>query len=302
MRVVCAVFLGAAVGLGTLGTTFVSSGQPDPSGWTWLPASGGYAHWYLYDLAWEGQYLSIELLLRTRGWQTPPPPVLSLSLQFSTFGSTLSLRVQMQRVAERTGMVTYFGQIVLARRDLNFGSSLCVKLLGGPLGVELGVHPSSLRVFGERSAFVGAQGSVGVVGGPLLSLPSPSPTPLESTALPTSPKTVRECAGMEDAPYLSPGRYQGELGWAGPGSEPDVRDWLRVNLWKNDVLELRVYAPKALHLRVLDPHGQEVGRVSGSGALGLIFQATAHGAHWICLAITESSPLFTYVLDLAIRR
>jgi len=107
---------------------------------------------------------------------------------------------------------------------------------------------------------------------------------------------------MEDAPYLSPGRYQGELGWPGPGQALDSKDWLRVNLNAGHILELRVSTPKPVSVQLLDPNGREVGRISGSGELGLTFQASVRGAHYICVSIFESCPPFTYILDISIRR
>lgn len=286
------------LGFGGFGASFFANCPPDSSGVAWIFQEAGYAQWQFYDLTWEGQYLCLELFLYTRGWRVPPPSFLSLTLRLSTFGASLTKTIALQRVGERGEVVSYFGQLILARRELGFGSYLSVRISGGPSGVELGLSSDSLRVFGERTFYVG---SAGGTGGPLVPAP-----PGSSVSLPSSPassaNTFRECQGMEDAPYVSPGRYRGELGWPGQGQPLDSKDWLRVNLNAGHILELRVSTPKPVSVQLLDPNGREVGRISGSGELGLTFQASLRGTHYLCLSIFESFPSFTYVLDISIRR
>lgn len=307
MRAAWLAVLSLSVGLTGAGTTFFASGCTDSAGWTWLSGATGQPQWQFYDLPWECQYLSVEIFLQTRGWRTPPPSTLCLTFQFSTFTSSLIRKVQLQRVSEKGEYVAYFGQLILARRDLNVGSFLTVKLKGGRQDVEIGVHSSSVRILGEGISFAGP--GLGGVGGPLVAGVSGSADP----ALTFSPfpsrgsesgleKTFRESAGMEDAAYVSPGRYVGELGWPGPGNALDSQDWLRVNLNVGHLLEARVESPRPVSLSIFNPLGQEVGRVRGLGQIGLTYQAPAPGAYWICISISESVPLFTYTLDLTIRR
>lgn len=300
MRTAC-ILLSFVLGVLGCGGEFFACGRSDSSGWTWVSGPNALAQWQFYDLAWEGNFLGIELLLPTRGWQTPPPPSLVVTLQFSTFGASLTRRIHLQRVAETSGIVQYFGQVTLARRDLNLGSYLCVRLFMVPVGVEFGVRETSLRVGGEHSFYAAKQGDVGGAGGPLV---SPSVITSKTGLLPAdlAAKAFRECERMEEAPYLSPGRYMGELGWPGPGCNVDSRDWLRVNLNAGHVLELQVDTPKILYLRLLDPSGQEVGRVKGSGRIGLVYQPTVRGVYFVCISVTENTPLFAYTLNLSIRR
>jgi len=290
--------LALVLGFGGLASPFSASRAPDSSGFAWIPTETAYAQWQFYDLSWEGQYLCLELFLHTRGWRAAPPSFLSLSLRLSTFGAALTKNIALQRVGEKGEIVSYFGQMILSRRELGLGSYLSVRISGGPSGVELGLSASSLRVFGERTFFAG---SAGGAGGPVV-----LNSPISSASVPSSSsppeKIVRECEGMEDAPYVSPGRYRGELGWSGPGKPLDSKDWLRVNLNVGHILELRVSAPNPVSVQLLDPHGREVGRISGSGELGLTFQASLRGSHYICISVSQSFPTFPYVLDISIRR
>lgn len=304
MRALGVILLCGLVGVPSLGTVFFASGRTDPSGWAWFFGSNGYALWHFYDLAGADSGFFVEVLLSTRGWAVPAPPYLVVSLQFSTFGSRRSLRLEARKTGENGGVVTYFGQVFLARRDLNLGSYLVVRLSGGPPGVEIGVHPTSLRLIGDQRGWVTVgDESAGSSGGPFIPMSPPARgDPLPSSADPYPARPIRACLGPEDAPYVSPGRYQGTLGWAGPGSELDPQDWLRVNLLKGDVVEVRVTTPRPVHVRVLDPGGKEVGWVTGAGHLGLVHQATRSGVYLICVAIGESTPSFSYLLDLVLRR
>jgi hypothetical protein len=251
------------------------------------------------------QWLSVEILIQTRGWQTPPSASLPLTFRFSTFSSARTWQVLLQRVGEKGEYVSYFGQVILARRDLDLGSYLLVELLAWPAGVALGVHEDSVHIRGEEIAFAGSTG--GGTGGPLAPIPSdprtlstpPNPQEQRTTS---EAKTIRECTGMEDAPYLSPGRYLGNLGWPGPGEALDSRDWFRVNLRPGYLLEVHINSPRAIRLAILNPSGQEVGWVGGSGQIGITYQALQAGTYWVCVSVAESAALFTYTLDLSIRR
>lgn len=291
-------FLALVLGFAGLASPFIASRAPDNSGLVWISGETGYAQWQFYDLSWEGQYLCLELFLHTRGWRVVPPSMLSLPLRLSTFGASLTKNVALQRVGEKGEVVNYFGQLILARRELGLGSYLSVRISGGPSGVELGLSANSLRVFGERTVYVGLAGGAG---GPVVFNP-PVPSISAASSSFTPERTFRECEGMEDAPYVSPGRYRNELGWPGPGQAVDAKDWLRVNLNVGHVLELRVSVPKPVSVQLLDANGREVGRISGAGELGLTFQAPIRASYCICVSITETSPLFTYVLDISIRR
>ncbi|MGB9757313.1 MAG: hypothetical protein ACP5LJ_02050 [Candidatus Bipolaricaulaceae bacterium] len=306
MRAAYLALLGMVVGLTGAGATFFAQGRLDSQGWRWLSDPAGQAWWRFYGLSWEGQHLSVEILVQTRGWRTPPPTSLSLTFRFSTLSSSLTRRLQLQRVTEKGEHVTYFGQAILARRDLKLGSYLAVELVGGPVGIEIGVHENSVRVQGEW-VFTGEAGGTG---GPLVPAPSdpkarspssPAISQLNPGSAPEG-KTVRECAGMEDAPYVSPGHYVCTLGWPGPGEALDSRDWFRVNLGLGYFLEVQINSPQAIRLSILDPSGQEVGWVGGAGRIGLSYQAPKAGVYWICVSLIEGIPLFTYTVDLAIRR
>ncbi len=299
--------LGLVVGLTGVGAPPSFGTHTDSAGWAWFSGATGQPQWQFYDLPWESHYLNVEIFLQTRGWRTPPPPSLCLTFQFFTFSSALTRRAHLQRVSEKGEHVGYFGQLILSRRDLNFGSFLTVKLKSGLQDAEIGVHPSSVRIRGEE--FFSPSSVAGGVGGPVVvGVPggvesaSSSSTLLQREGQSGQDKIFRECTEKEDAPYVSPGRYVGELGWPGPGSPLDSHDWLKVNLNHGHLLEVRVNSPRPVFLVILNPLGQEVGRILGFGQIGLAYQASAPGAYWVCISLGESAPLFTYTLELAIRR
>lgn len=302
MRTVGVALLFVAFRIASLAVDFSANGQADAAGWLWFKGGGGKAQWRFYELAWDGQYLSVELLLQSKGWHTPPPPSLGVVLRFSTFCSSLSRSMELQRVGERGEFVAYFGQLILARRELDFGGYLDVELWLGGSDPEWAVYPSSLRVRGERTAYA-TQVSEGGAGGPLVLSPTP---PLVVQPLPSfgesSAQGFREGTSPEDAPFLRPGRYQGQLGWPGPGEALDAQDWLRFNLNTGHRVEIQVFSPQPVSLRLLDPAGQEVGRVNGAGQIGLIYQAKIPGGYQACLALVQGMPSFTYTLDLLIWR
>jgi hypothetical protein len=82
----------------------------------------------------------------------------------------------------------------------------------------------------------------------------------------------------------------------------DSRDWFRVNLRPGYLLEVHINSPRAIRLAILNPSGQEVGWVGGSGQIGITYQALQAGTYWVCVSVAESAALFTYTLDLSIRR
>lgn len=292
-KALSALLVFAVGGLGTE-AAFLARGRMDGGGWYW--AAEAYAQWQFFDLAWEGEHLLFALSLETRGWRTPPPPLLPVTLTFSSFGCPARTQsVSLQRVAEHGPFVRYFGQVVLSRREVGFGSYLVVGLRARA-AAEVGVHAQALSLV---RPVPGGSG----VGGPLVpAVGSPAaPAPDAADGAPPS-WGIRECRGPEEAPYLAPGPYWGELGWAGPGHDLDDRDWFRVILKPGQLVELRVQAPHPVLLRLLSPSGQEVGRVTGQGRLGLAYEARENGAHLVCLALAESAPRFAYTVELAIRR
>lgn len=305
MRHVCALFLAFAIGAVGLAADFAAQGRMDGAGWYW--SRDLYAQWRLFDLAWEGEHLVFVVTLETRGWPTPPPPVLGVVLTFSSFGSpSRTQSVTLQRVAEQGPFVRYFGQVVLARRDIGFGSYLAVSLRARA-EAEVGVSAQALKLVQASPALAGAAG----MGGPFLSLASVPPASVESTRTHSVSKgegegvarlTIRECTGLEDAPFLAPGIYHGELGWAGPGNDLDSHDWFRVNLRSGQRLDLRITTPQPVVVMLWDPAGQEVGRLKGQGQLGLVYEARKHGAYAVCIALAESAPTFSYTVEVLIRR
>lgn len=285
-----------------LAAVFMAQGKLDSAGWYW--SSEVHAQWQFFDLAWAGEQLVFAVILETRGWVSPPPPALSVTLTFSSLGCVpRSQRVSLPKVAEQGPVVRYFGQVLLSRRDVGFGSYLVVNL-GVKVGAEVGVHAQTVSLVqmwapaatggGMGGPFVPA-GSRGPQGG----LVPPPPTEPGKAA---PPRGIRECDVPEDAPYVAPGTYWGELGWPGPGQTVDSRDWFRANLHSGQVLELRIDTPRPVVVRLLDPSGQEVGRLQGQGWLGLVYQASKRGAYYICISIVENMPTFTYTMELLLRR
>ncbi len=305
MRGICILFAVLIAGGTGLAANFAAQGRAEGTGWFWSKEL--YAQWQFFDLAWAGEHLVFALTLETRGWVTPPPPMLGAFLIFSSFGSpSRTQSVLLRRVAEQGPLVRYFGQAVLARRDVGFGSYLVVTLRVRS-EAEVGVHAQALSLVSTSPTLVGAAG----MGGPFVPAPS---HPSSYVGLPGSSSSfgqdaegmaslsIRECVGPEDAPYLAPGTYRAELGWAGPGSDVDSRDWFRVNLNPGQRLELRLATPRPVLLRLIDPVGQEVGRLEGQGELGLVYEAQRRGAYLVCIAIGEAWPLFPYTVEIVIRR
>lgn len=293
-----AVCVGQIMGLAAV---FVAQGKLDSAGWFW--SSEVHAQWQFFDLAWAGEQLVFAVTLETRGWVSPPPPALSVTLTFSSFGCVpRSQVVSLPKVAERGPFVRYFGQVLLSRRDLGFGSYLVVNLRVR-VGAEVGVHAQTISPV-QMWAPVGTVGGLGgpfVPAGPRGPQVSLAPPPSEPGKA-ASPKAIRECDEPEEAPWLSPGTYWGELGWPGPGQNVDSRDWFRANLNSGQILELRISTPRPVVVCLLDPSGQEVGRLQGQGQLGLVYEASKRGAHYICVSIVDSLPSFTYTMELLLRR
>ncbi|MFN3346290.1 MAG: hypothetical protein ACK42E_00530 [Candidatus Bipolaricaulaceae bacterium] len=286
-----------------MAASFAAQGHADGSGWYWSREL--HAQWQFFDLAWAGEHLAFTLTLGTRGWVNPPPPVLGAVLTFSSFGCpSRTQTILLQRVAEQGPLVGYFGQVVLARRDLGFGSYLVVSLRARA-EAEVGVHAQALRLVRTAPVLAGAGG----MGGPFLPTASdssahlaPSPSLPRGEGAGGAALSIRKCASAEDAPYLAPGTYRGQLGWPGPGHDLDSRSWFRVNLHLGQRLELRLISPRPVVVRLLDPTGQEVGRLEGQGQLGLIYEAQKRGAYSVCIAIVEAMPTFSYTVEVLIRR
>lgn len=297
MREAWGLLLGLVMGVAGLGSAFWAQGQRDNAGWFW--AQEVHAQWQFFDLAWEGEHLVFAITLETRDWMVPPPPFLSATLTFSSFGCAFRTQsVCLQRVAEQGPFVRYFGQVVLSRRDVGFGSYLVVSLRARA-EAKIGVHGQTLGLVRMPVAWAGGAGS----GGPFVPVnPGGAGESVSLSGKNLPPLGIRECHGREDAPYLAPGTYQGELGWPGPGHALDSSDWFRVNLAPGQLLELRLSTPYPVSLRVLSPSGQEVGRVAGQGRLGLVYEARERGAYHVCVSLVESTPLFSYTVELLLRR
>lgn len=299
--------IGALVGWVALGWAgaFFSPGYPDQSGFSWWRGELGAARWELTDLAGAGDHLFLEFHVWTREWAVPPPQELRVSLTASAMGRwTRTWALTLYRTSERGAQVEYSGQFTLPRRELDFGSTLCVQLGGWPAGVEVGVHPNSLRICSGFPVYASspARQAVGEAGGPFVPLSS-SPSDLAGRASPApSALGIRECQDIEEAPYLAPGVYVGKLGWYGPGTAVDSKDWFRVNLRPSYILEISVDSPSPCSLSLLDPKGVEVGRISGFSQFGLTYQANIPGVYTVCLSTPQVTPAFSYTLKLNLAR
>lgn len=274
---------------------FFAPGRPDSSGWYW--SCGASAEWQFFDLGAAGEYLLFGITLETRGWTAAPPPLFSVTLSFSSFGCGKVIKtVHLQKVAERGTFVRYFGQVFLARRDLGFGSYLRVCLKAADCSAEVGLHCSSLQLLSQPVITRGYG-----AGGPFV--PEAQPNTFDNP----SPGgggyfEIRECADADSAPYLAPGVYRGELGWPGPGHPLDDRDWFRINARPGQFIEVVVKTPWPLRLGLFSPAGREVAHVEGQGRLGLIFEAGESGPYGVCLAIYESTPPFSYAVEVRLSR
>lgn len=287
-----AVWGGAALGAAAVADGFASTGQAYAD-WYWI-SGDSYARWEFATLPpTSDPYLGLEAFLCLPIADLPLPAEIEVRLQIETgVGSAQRLYVvRLGRTVVEGHYSLYFGQVFLSRRELGVGSRLIVRLEGSQAGVPLGVHASSIRVCvaGGTAAMVAVAAPVGG-GGESPTVGSPEPVP----ALPVS-------THPEAAPFLAPGTYRGELGWAGPYTVPLGRGVYRVTLRAGQILTVRVETESPCVLTLHDPTGRKVGEVEGGSWLGLEYRVPVGGAWQIVVACHSGRPVFPYTLTVGIR-
>lgn len=307
-----ALALGHLVGSGArlYPNAFYTTGRMSGD-WYWLETPASYAQWEFHALpASLSEQVVLDVLACAAAQEGSVPAEFAVVLTLTSGGRACwSGRVLLRRVQSAEGGAVYFGQLPVSRRELALGSQLIVRADGSPSGLRLGFHPGSLRVQGnlERRAVPGGQdpfailwatvdGMAGGAGGVLADDP-PAPTVRPGTPAPI-PLSLHNTDRMEDAPFLAPGSYRGQLGWPGPYQPMNSRDWCRVNLRPGQVvrltLEVGAGCPCSLHL--FDPYGREVGSVTGGERMGLEYRADVGGAWYVLIACREGCAAFPYLL------
>ncbi len=259
--------------------------------WYWL-SSPGHARWEFLSIPSGAEpYLAVEtfLCLPASAGAFPSQIQARFALAGSAGGPPQAWLARLDRVQVNGTYALYFGQLFIPRRTV--GSRLVVTLNGAELGFPVGVHPYSVRV----AAAVGG----GAITPP--AAPASGPTAAPSSSTDSVRRLLPPCESLESAPFLSPGTYQGALGWAGPGTVPAGKGVYRVNLRAGQIVSVRVEAGGPCRLVLLDPSGRPVGEIEGSSWLGLEYRAAATGAWGIVVVCTNGGPRFDYTLTLEVR-
>lgn len=261
----------------------------------------GYADWYWISIPsharWEflaipagGEpYLAVEafLCLPAAAGAFPSEIQARFAIAGSAGGPPQVWLTRLGRVQANGTYALYFGQLFIPRRAV--GSRLVVTLSGTELGFPVGVHPHSVRVVAAAESG-------------LVTPPPPLATgPTGATAAPLLRRLLPPCESLENAPFLTPGTYQGSLGWAGPGSSPVGKAAYRVNLRAGQIVSVRVETEGVCRLLLLDPLGHPVGEIEGSSWLGLEYRAGATGSWGILVVCRDGGPRFDYTLTLEVR-
>lgn len=287
-----AVSWAAALGAATVADGFASTGHAYAD-WYWI-SSGSHAQWEFATLPpTSDPYLGLEAFVCLPTADRLPPAEIEVRFQIGT-GVQSDRRLYLVRLG-RTVVgdhhAMYFGQAFLSRRELGVGSRLIVRLEGSQAEVPLGVHPTAIRVrvAGGAAPTVAVAAPAGAAGG------------ISTTGAPDEVRILPISTHPEAAPFLAPGTYQGELGWAGPYTTPLGRGVYNVNLRAGEIITVRVETESPCVLTLHDPTGRKVGEVEGSSWLGLEYRVPVGGAWQIVVACRSGGPLFPYTLTVGIR-
>lgn len=286
-----AVWWGTALGAAAVADGFASTGQAYAD-WYWI-SRGSHARWEFTTLPPTfDSYLGLEAFLCLPIVNRPPPPEIEVRFRIDT-GVQSAYRlyvVRLGRTVVGDHHALYFGQAFLSRRELGVGSRLIVSLDGSQTEVPLGVHASSIqvRVAGGPAPTVAVAPPAGGAGG------------VSTAMVQEQARTLPISAHPETAPFLAPGAYRGELGWAGPYTAPIGRGVYKVNLRAGQIITLRVETGSWCTLTLHDPTGRKVGEVEGSSWLGLEYRVAVGGAWQIVVACHVGGPLFPYILTVGI--
>ncbi|MCX7750405.1 MAG: hypothetical protein N2320_02415 [Candidatus Bipolaricaulota bacterium] len=269
---------------------FTTTGQAYAD-WYWI-SGRSHAQWeFLSVPTGLDPYLALEIFLCLAGAAGTLPPEIQarFSIAGSAGGTAPLWLARLSRVQESGAHALYFGQLFIPRRTV--GSRLVVGLSGMELGFPVGVHAQSVRVV------VAAGGGAS---------PAPSAPASASAISPPTPsatisRRLPDCTSPDLAPFLTPGTYQGSLGWSGPGTAPTGRGVYKVNLRAGQIVAVRVETEGPCRLLLLDPGGRVVGEIEGSTWLGLEYRAGVAGAWQIQVVCQNGVPKFDYRLTLDIR-
>ncbi|MGC9529790.1 MAG: hypothetical protein ACP5G2_04125 [Candidatus Bipolaricaulaceae bacterium] len=309
----------AAAVLGALSFTGTGAWMYADAFWCSDPGRGGwstvgpndYARWEFSSLPGSGEHVQVELMVKVPSGQPR-----SLTLLASTPATTdwRPYAVAMQLVQDGGDGPYYFGQLQLARRDLRLGSQLSLRLWGPGWGaIALREDSLRLRLDGAwttqtlgpfamvwSAPYTAQWPAIGAQAGdrPTAIAPAnplPAPPSLELHRLP-------ETESAAEAQLLSPGTYQGEIGWAGPNNEPDGYDFYQLNLQpgQNIRVTVRTDGGGLCGLDLFDPHGSWVAQLAPTTSLGLGFCADARGRWTICIRAQDCGQLVRYTLSVDI--
>lgn len=274
-------------------------------GWYWLQDGSGYARWEFLSLP-RSEQIPLEVLVCAMA-DGELPPELAVKLSFAPVGSGIwtPFLLKLSRLQVGKNEAVYFGQLTLSRRSFNLGSALSVRAetaikeslgFGRHQGLQLGFRRDSLRLWDGGVFNPGPFQEVWV------SILPASVTPRDD-ARPPSPlvKLLCETETMEDAHFLSPGRYRGELGWPGPGKPMDSRDWYRLNLQPGQMLRLSltVSGNEECYLGLYNPRGGRVGEIRGN-FVELSYLADEPGGWYVRISCLRATGIIHYELSVSI--
>ena len=263
----------------------------------WVSASG-FAHWEFLSLPTAYHHLVLKLTTRAAGEDVPVIPV-CLRIFTLSLREGRAFRLKLRKVSPGT----YFGQLCLSRRDLKSGSQLAVRLTPYPVGVELGLDRHSLTLQLDTDPTIAVRreqeysGWLSPAGGPQATPVVRRPAAAEPTlALPETEK-------MQDAVYIAPGTYAGELGWAGPGSPPDMADWFKVNLLPGQLVRVSLQAQAGVPctLKLCAPAGNVVAELRAGNELALEYRVEERGPWLLGVIVSDHSHPIHYKFSLEIR-
>jgi len=288
-------------------------GRGSPAGEGILLSQLGYVRWEFWGLPSTGEHLLLELSARAEGAGAELP--LCLRIKTPGMNDWRTYRIYLQRVQVRGDASLYFGQVCLARRDLALGSQLSVRIdpFAPGMGIEfkrdslrikLGNGGTAARPITETWSEPFAGRLPSPAGGPVsprsTQPPSSQPSRLVATGkAPVLPETEK----MREAAYIAPGKYTGELGWAGPGSLPDASDWFLINLLPGQTvsIDLTVDGDAACSLSLYDPQGEPVASIRAGREIGLQYKVDMRGGWYLCVASQDHGRRFQYELLLEVR-
>lgn len=290
---------------GGLPSSFWAVGEAVESGM--LVGEMGYARWDFMGISPSPQQLVLQLSIWAQGGGDELPVCLRLSTP--ALGDWRLYRLRLRRISRGTIGWLYFGQLCISRRDLALGSSLSVRLDPAVPDVRLWVDRTSVALLtGEGDGPVISGVKVGEYAGwqaptpPLAGVPRPiNPSrPSPSTLPPGEPRQLPDTERFQDAAFLAPGLYRGEIGWPGPGV--DMNDWYKMNLRPGQTLRvaLAVADGGRCGLAIYNARGERVASSKAGCELALEYLAETSGPWYLQISCPQLGQVVTYTLEIGI--